>query len=143
MEGEGGGAREDGVVETLVVLRPEREKLSGCQKQNLFEDPAGTRTAAGGLLAAPSAGLQTHAAPWTRQLVARRADEVDLVSNCKHPSESASKCGNRKFGTGCCEKMTSLTFSLTRVSLLVPLTFRRSPNSIPLLKCLCNNTWSH
>lgn len=79
------------------------------QNPNQFQNPGRTCTAALGLRATPFPSLQTHAAPWTNQLVARRAYEVDLVSNSKHPSKPASISRDRKFGTGRCEKMTSLT----------------------------------
>lgn len=55
-------------------------------------------TAAHRLLAAPLQGLLTHSGPGANQLVARLAQEVDLVSDAKHPAESAAV--GRRFGPG-------------------------------------------
>lgn len=64
------------------------------------------------MLAAPPQRGQTHAAPWTNQLVARPAEEVDLVSYGKHPSQSASMSGAVGSGTGSCGNMTVLGLQL-------------------------------
>lgn len=54
------------------------------------------------LLAAPLQRVQTHSGPWTNQLIAGFAQEVDLVSDAEHPAQSAAVSGGLGFGAGCC-----------------------------------------
>ena len=57
-------------------------------------------TSAHRLLAAPLQRLQTQAGPRADQLVAGFAHEVNLVSNAKHPAQSAAVGGGLWFGAG-------------------------------------------
>lgn len=94
--------------------------------QNRVRSPEGP-TSAGGLLAAPPQRGQTHAAPRTSQLVAGRAEKVNLVSDREHPSESAPVSRGGGPGAGSCGKTTSLADSSAR----------------SVQAGLCNNTRCH
>lgn len=47
---------------------------------------AAVKDSAYGLLATPPEGLQTHSGLWAQQLVAGFTQEVNLVSQSKHPT---------------------------------------------------------
>lgn len=81
--------------------------------QYQYYGPVSVLTSAHWLLAAPLKRIQTHSSSWANQLVARFAQEVDLVSDTKHPAQSAAMSRGLWFGAGRWKQIEIILSNLT------------------------------